>query len=240
MAEEAQLHYSEVHKKLLEDFVKSDKGELEPLIPILKNISITGLSCYNWEELKQLLTAKLEKVLGDFNTSAPLPDFEEKKEVLKKFLNGFTNPPFTIQRLCELLLNPSIYSNTRNYVHALEKVLTVTSTQPTRSKEEYNELVAKQQENFAAIKDSKAKFNQKNNNNSTMDMSTEKPMDLDESLKNNTTGRTDTHSVQTVFPESKKGDSMEVEKDPPTPIPESAESQEQKGDQNESDNRMDQ
>ena len=79
--------------------------------------------------------AKLEAVCAEYY--AAKKDLNEPyDEMLKRLLallNEFPNAPFTVQRLCELLLDPHrIYAtSTRKVTSALEKLLTVSSTVPT-------------------------------------------------------------------------------------------------------------
>lgn len=46
-----------------------------------------------------------------------------------ELLKSFLNPPWTIQRLIELLLQPRlIYSTTHKFINGVEKLLSVTTT----------------------------------------------------------------------------------------------------------------
>jgi len=143
---ETPITYSENHEKLLEAWLKSENREntVDDLIPIIRNISITGVTCLPWESLKQLLLQKINKVLLEFNAKTPLEKFEAERNTLNQLLLNFKAPPFTIQRLCELLLAPEMYVNTKRYAAALDKVLNVSGTQPTLSKKDYNDTVAEQ------------------------------------------------------------------------------------------------
>jgi hypothetical protein len=64
-------------------------------------------------------------------------------------------PPFTLQRLCELIVAPEKwgYTTTKRYVYAVEKVLTVTSFQDTLSPEQYSLALQTQYENMRIVKE---------------------------------------------------------------------------------------
>jgi hypothetical protein len=141
---EREIRYSEELEKELEDFVSQKNKIVTPnLLLIIKDIAVTGLTCYPWQHLKQLLATQLSKVLDELNAKSPLADFNTQKQKLVEGLQNFPGVPFTIQRICELLINPT-YPTTRKYVFAFEKLLTITSTQETLSPQEYNEAVALQ------------------------------------------------------------------------------------------------
>jgi hypothetical protein len=60
--------------------------------------------------------------------------FELRCEELLNLLQMFENDaPFTVQRLAEVLTNPSQYQSTHKLMNCLEKLLSVTSTIPVRS-----------------------------------------------------------------------------------------------------------
>jgi hypothetical protein len=61
---------------------------------------------------------------------------------LLKRLDDFSAPPFTIQRLCELLLGTSPYAaEPRKYVFAVEKLVYVSSTIPVLAPADYDSTV---------------------------------------------------------------------------------------------------
>ena len=59
--------------------------------------------------------------------------FEIRSEELLGLLDKFEqDAPFTVQRLAEVLMNPSQYQSTHKLMNCLEKLLSVTLTVPTR------------------------------------------------------------------------------------------------------------
>lgn len=64
-------------------------------------------------------------------------------------------PPFTLQRLCELAISPDRwgYTTMKRYVHAVEKVLSVTSYQDTLSPEQYSVMAQMQYESMRTVKE---------------------------------------------------------------------------------------
>jgi len=102
---------------------------------LLREVATTGASHVSWDQLKGVIASKLEQVTAEYY--AGQPDLNEPyDEMLKRclaLLAEFPNPPFTVQRLCELLIDPHrIYAtSTRKVSSALEKLLTVSSTVAT-------------------------------------------------------------------------------------------------------------
>jgi len=117
------------------DAFSEDKKWTPALDGVLGEISETGHSQFEWAQLKPVLAAKIEAVCAEYYASVQdLPEpYEEILKRLLALLADFPNAPFTVQRLCELLLDPHrIYAtSTRKVSSALEKLLTVSSTVPT-------------------------------------------------------------------------------------------------------------
>ncbi|XP_038977810.1 serine/threonine-protein phosphatase 4 regulatory subunit 2-like isoform X2 [Phoenix dactylifera] len=83
---------------------------VEEIRSIMQVIAATGKFWHDWDMLKSLLSFQLKQVWG----------------ALLSFVEG---PPFTLQRLCEILLNPKgTYTNLSKLALALQKNLLVTST----------------------------------------------------------------------------------------------------------------
>ena len=59
-------------------------------------------------------------------------NFEVRCEELMSLLNKFDeDAPFTVQRLAEVLTNPSQYQSTHKLINCFEKLLSVTLTVPS-------------------------------------------------------------------------------------------------------------
>ncbi|CAI5972394.1 unnamed protein product, partial [Closterium sp. NIES-65] len=110
--------------------------ELSPeLKAILEVTAVTGTVWHDWESVRELLGFTISQVLEEYETERvagvgpprPLPSgetFAELSERILSYLEAFTDgPPFTIQRICEVLLNPrATYTNLNRVAFALEKV----------------------------------------------------------------------------------------------------------------------
>ncbi|KAJ8753627.1 hypothetical protein K2173_025618 [Erythroxylum novogranatense] len=105
---------------------------------ILEIIASTGKFWHDWEKLKGVLSFQLKQVLSEYpeanmaveDQNASLGEtFFDLMKRLDEALNSFDEgPPFTLQRLCEILLGArSIYPNLSKLALALEKNLLVTS-----------------------------------------------------------------------------------------------------------------
>lgn len=112
---------------------------------IINEISKTGLSCYPWHLLKTVLARKLDEVIEAYpcvNTSNH-KTLRQTKGTLRDKLLGFDEPPFTVQRLCEILLQPpnTQYRSREAAVSALGKVLQVRSTVKTLPPVQYSQKI---------------------------------------------------------------------------------------------------
>ncbi|PIN03635.1 hypothetical protein CDL12_23835 [Handroanthus impetiginosus] len=99
----------------------------------------TGKFWQDWDKLKSMLSYYLKQVLSEYpetsmtseqQTSSLGETFQELAKRLDDALHSFDEgPPFTLQRLCEILLSArSIYPKLSKLSLALEKNLLVTST----------------------------------------------------------------------------------------------------------------
>ncbi|GLT28732.1 hypothetical protein SLA2020_036410 [Shorea laevis] len=105
----------------------------------LEVISTTGKFWLDWDKLENMLSFQLKQALSEYPESKmateqqnaslgeTFPDLVKRlDEELRAFIQG---PPFTLQRICEILLAArSIYPNLSKLALALEKNLLVTST----------------------------------------------------------------------------------------------------------------
>ncbi|KAK1437985.1 hypothetical protein QVD17_03786 [Tagetes erecta] len=113
--------------------------EEEDVRSVLKVIAATGEFWYDWEKLRSMLSLHLKQVLSDYPQAKMTPEEQKASlgethaelvnrldDALHSFVDG---PPFTLQRLSEILLDArSLYSNLSKLALALEKNLSVTST----------------------------------------------------------------------------------------------------------------
>lgn len=129
----------------LASFYREDETKrefTEDLRGIFEVIAGTGKYWHDWAMLKSLFSFRLKQVLteyyeshmaGDIGSRQNLISGETYPDLVKRLdqaLDSFVEgPPFTVQRLCEILLKPqSIYPNIAKASLALEKILLVTST----------------------------------------------------------------------------------------------------------------
>lgn len=99
----------------------------------------TGDPVFQWSLVKILIKEKLQAVLSEFvETGGPVDvppcpnvdlfDYDSMKEHVLKQLDAFVYPPFTIQRICELLAAPrKEYNRVDKYMRAIEKNVLVVS-----------------------------------------------------------------------------------------------------------------
>ena len=102
------------------------------LSPVLAAIAATGRLCgYSWPAVRELLIIRTRLMLDEYVRSTGLPavspsdpsdSYEPRVTHLLLLLSLFTAPPFTLQRLTELLSQPSHhYHTTSHYLAALCK-----------------------------------------------------------------------------------------------------------------------
>ncbi|XP_028308849.1 serine/threonine-protein phosphatase 4 regulatory subunit 2-like [Gouania willdenowi] len=131
-----------------QDFEKKETRETCPILEqFLCHVAKTGQTLISWSHFKMYFMYKLEKVIEDFHDSTPeqrslhnpniehIP-FEEMKERILKIVDSYNGIPFTIQRLCELLMDPKRnYTGTDKFLRGLEKnVMVVSCVYPTSEK----------------------------------------------------------------------------------------------------------
>ncbi|KAK7312160.1 hypothetical protein VNO77_35817 [Canavalia gladiata] len=111
----------------------------EQVVQVLQVIASTGRFWHDWDKLKNMLSFQLKQVLSEYPEAKMTSEQqcaslgESYTELVNKLDEALTcfieGPPFTLQRLCEILLDAkSIYPNLSKLALALEKNLLVTST----------------------------------------------------------------------------------------------------------------
>lgn len=129
----------------LDAFAEKPVKEIpEDLEKLLNSIAVTGRATYPWGKVKCLLVQKLENVIEEYMAENPvenaplLPNvenvsFSDMKQRLLTNIGRFKDAPFTIQRICELLVSPRKYYMQRDkFMRGIEKnILIVTTVTPT-------------------------------------------------------------------------------------------------------------
>ncbi|KAM3871800.1 serine/threonine-protein phosphatase 4 regulatory subunit 2-like [Diretmus argenteus] len=130
------------------DFEKKGKKETCPVLEqFLCHVAKTGETMIPWSQFKTYFLFKLENIMDDFNESTPeqrgppnpnveyIP-FDDMKKRILKIVDGYNGIPFTIQRLCELLMDPKRnYTGTEKFLRGVEKnVMVVSCVYPTSEK----------------------------------------------------------------------------------------------------------
>ncbi|ONI25868.1 hypothetical protein PRUPE_2G324400 [Prunus persica] len=124
----------------LNNAYKESKHEVaeEEVRGILAVIASTGKFWHDWDKLKSMLSFQLKQVLSEYPEGKMADEqqiaslgetYPELVKRLDEALNSFTEgPPFTLQRLCEILLDAqTTYPNLSKLAFALEKNLLVTT-----------------------------------------------------------------------------------------------------------------
>ncbi|CAL0334255.1 unnamed protein product [Lupinus luteus] len=134
---------------------EQQQQQQEEVTHILQLIASTGNFWHDWDKLKSMLSFQLKQVFSEY-AEAKMTSEEQYAslgesyselvnkldEALSCFIEG---PPFTLQRVCEILLDAKgIYPNLSKLALALEKNLLVTSTL-TISPDPYPQTVVQEQ-----------------------------------------------------------------------------------------------
>jgi hypothetical protein len=81
-----------------------------PNMDLIQAIAKTGRSPYDWKQLKFVIQRAFGVVLKQYKTPAPDTIAGEPLNVwinrIDKGIVAFTRPPWTLQRICEVLTNP--------------------------------------------------------------------------------------------------------------------------------------
>ena len=127
--------------RVITGFAASEnKAMNEVLLSAIQDIARTGNVCFRWGTLVQLLVYQLRVVLETSSESHPVKQedalagdesYQQSCNRLYALLAQFEGPPFTVQRLCELLSTPHKHHRTKlKLLAALDKLLSVTSVVP--------------------------------------------------------------------------------------------------------------
>ncbi|XP_013103224.2 serine/threonine-protein phosphatase 4 regulatory subunit 2 isoform X1 [Stomoxys calcitrans] len=137
--------------QILDRFTRLKQKDIpKELDDYLGYVAKTGDTVFKWASLKYLFREKLLNVIKNFYDTTPRIDeipqypnvdpfnYESMKSSLLERLELFNAAPFTIQRLCELLIDPrKQYSRIDKFMRALEKnILVVSTVEPGRKRTE--------------------------------------------------------------------------------------------------------
>lgn len=125
----------------LNDFDKKTCTEIPPLLEqYLQQVAKTGKTWFPWNKLKKLFLTKVDNVMSQFKKDSPTdllqtaPNVEQVKyEDMRKriltLMEEFQGAPFTVQRLCELIIEPKRhYKRCDKFLRGIEKNVSVVST----------------------------------------------------------------------------------------------------------------
>ncbi|KAJ7517860.1 hypothetical protein O6H91_21G043300 [Diphasiastrum complanatum] len=169
------LEQEESHRKFSPD-----------LKSILEVIAKTGKYWHDWAQLKILLSFRLKQVLKELQESRPNGVAEKMYYGCVKRLDGGLDSfadeaPFTLQRICELLLcPPSSYSNIDKFTLAFERLLLVTST--IDNSDDPYPAVTLPSDTETELKDFTLKDGESEALSDSKDSSATNPMDIDVKL----------------------------------------------------------
>lgn len=160
-----ELDYDQVLEELT-NFTKKDNGTDSPLFSeilerYLERIAKNGDIVFPWSKVKPFIRGKLELVMDNFYRDHPLTetqirvpnckpfDYDNTKNEIMKSFDWFYAAPFTIQRLCELLVEPGKhYHRTDKLMRCIEKNILVVSTVQPRSNKYATPETMERQPNF--------------------------------------------------------------------------------------------
>lgn len=137
-------------------YSRNPTPEIPPILEqYLNGVAKNGETLFHWQLLKPLIVGKMEKVIGELKkglNSEIIPTrpnvenvrFEVMHGRIMESLQKFNGAPFTIQRLCELLIDPKQhYKRSDKFMRGLEKNVLVVSTVDPFGKKIVSESVNK-------------------------------------------------------------------------------------------------
>jgi hypothetical protein len=98
----------------------------EEIDQLLKSATINGNIEIEWEKMKKYILYKLKFVLTHF--SAPTKDNPSDTTIFTEIceqINKFSKAPFTLQRICELLLKPTFYKTRSKFLFSFNKLTNI-------------------------------------------------------------------------------------------------------------------
>ncbi|GMH39194.1 hypothetical protein BSKO_07092 [Bryopsis sp. KO-2023] len=143
----------------------SERQLTDELNGVIVETALTGRLRYEWRLIKPLIALRIKRLLHDYDATEkveigpprPFPfgdTLEGCYDVLVGHLEALSGAPFTIQRLCEVVLEPQKqYSRLDKVVVAIEKLLLVTITVPVMEELPERPLVS----SFAAVNENPPK-----------------------------------------------------------------------------------
>ncbi|KAH9496310.1 hypothetical protein Btru_010572 [Bulinus truncatus] len=122
-------------------YSKNPTPEIPPILEqYLNGVAKNGETLFHWPLLKPLIVGKMEQVIAELRkglSSENIPtrpnvenvQFDVMHKRIMESLQKFNGAPFTIQRLCELLIDPKQhYKRSDKFMRGLEKNVLVVST----------------------------------------------------------------------------------------------------------------
>eukprot|EP01125_Pyxidicula_operculata_P017509 TRINITY_DN6130_c0_g3_i3.p1 TRINITY_DN6130_c0_g3~~TRINITY_DN6130_c0_g3_i3.p1 ORF type:complete len:226 (-),score=17.52 TRINITY_DN6130_c0_g3_i3:342-1019(-) len=129
---------------------------------VLKEMARTGYCCFPWSLIRAVIMKRLDQAVNSYLETDKLNSikskmsstnttimYETRGDITSKLLS-LEEPPWTLQRLCEiLLLEPGTqYHTTSSFLYAVRRVVVVESAEPVLKLSDYHKTV---KENMRAI-----------------------------------------------------------------------------------------
>ncbi|KAF0691926.1 Aste57867_16922 [Aphanomyces stellatus] len=99
-----------------------------PLGRILEQLRDTGILYYDWNRLKCVILFKVKAALHMYDTTGPSSEEEIDRVELFETITARATPPFTLQRLIEVVVAPKAYYRlSSKFLNAVHKFFEVSS-----------------------------------------------------------------------------------------------------------------
>jgi len=150
--------YSEHTANDLASFSMDPTRPIPPsLLRVISDTSLHGLTCWDWNHLKELLAARYTQVANERklreNNGGIDGGFEIQRDDLAQKLKSYDSPPFTLQRICEMVSEQGFkhYKSPDKFLFAFEKLVTVTTSAETISSEQFDRQVVEMSETMTKL-----------------------------------------------------------------------------------------
>ena len=139
---------------------------------IILQMSLSGVPLHSWPFLSELLEKKIVLCITEFrnqqitkqninfnhDSGSNNDEFEKNKLEIINLLKNFDEAPFTLQRICELILRPNEHNRTlESLFRSFEILLSVSSTIPVsnlnevqRLEQEYRRVISSSVGNYSS------------------------------------------------------------------------------------------
>jgi len=157
---------------------ESKKKPLGPLIQVFRDIAKTATSKFTWKSLRRLIRHQLQLVIDDYSTTSPkVPDvdgesFDVRQARVLGIIDEWPREPFTLQRICELLVDAKrMYPTTAKFFLAFSKLVCGITARPFDDEKTLDKPLSRNELSEKTTGDAWLESPKRGNSNSSLELS---------------------------------------------------------------------